>query len=259
MSERIRSLTAEQLGVAIAALDVDWPPTPDLAPAVMAATRSERPRVVRLPMSRPKRILLIAAATVLLLAGAAVAAKILIDLGAVVVEVAPGPPGVLPTPSSVPFGEPITHEEAVLVLGDDVPFPAGLGTPDRIWADEVLTEAGEVVRVTAAWRPGPGLPAIPGTRTGAVLMRFEGDTDQAFKEVYENTGRVEPSRFDGTEALWTSGTHLLELLTSDGVVFVRVDGNVLLWRDGPFTMRLETSLPKAAAIEIAASTPSGTP
>jgi hypothetical protein len=258
MSERPRSLTDEQLGVTIAALDVEWPPTPELAPAVMAAARAERPRVVRLPLSRPKRILLIAAATVLLLAGAAVAAKILVDLGAVVVEVAPGPPGVLPSPSRAPFGEPITVEEAVLLLGDDVPFPARLGPPARIWADEVLTEAGEVVRVTAAWRPGPGLPAIPGTRTGAVLMRFEGDADQAFKDVYEDTGIVEPSRFDGTEALWTSGTHLLELLTSQGVVLVRVEGNVLLWRDGSFTMRLETSLPKGAAVKVAVSIPPGT-
>ena len=31
-----------------------------------------------------------------------------------------------------------------------------------------------------------------------------------------------------------------------------VDGNVLLWRDGPYTMRLETSLPKAEAVRIAA-------
>lgn len=258
MSERLRSLTDEQLGVALAGLEVDWPPTPDLAPSVMAAARADRPRVVRLPLSRPKRILLVAAATVLLLAGAAVAAKILVDLGAVVVEVAPGPPGVLPTPSSVPFGESITLEEATRLLGDEVPIPVRLGPPARIWADEILTDAGEVVRVTAVWRPGPGLPAIPGTRAGAVLMRFEGDTDQAFKEVYEDTGRVEPSMFDGTEALWTTGTHLLELLTSEGVVFVRVDGNVLLWRDGPFTMRLETSLPKTAAVEVADSIPEGT-
>ena len=38
---------------------------------------------------------------------------------------------------------------------------------------------------------------------------------------------------------------------------MRVEGNVLLWRDGPYTMRLETSLPKTDAIRIAAS--AGTP
>ncbi len=258
MSERLRSISDEQLGLALAGLDVDWPPAPELAPAVMASVRFAPPRVVRLPLSRPKRILLIAAATVFLLAGAAVAARMLIDLGAVVVEVGPGRAGTLPTPSSIPFGERITAEDAADLLGDEVPFPAALGPPDRIWADEVLTEAGEVVRVSAAWRPGPDLPAIPGSKSGAVLMRFQGDADQAIKDVHQDTGVFEPARVDGRAAFWTSGPHVLELLTGDGVVLLRVEGNVLLWRDGRYTLRLETTLPKGAAIRIAASIPTGT-
>ena len=57
---------------------------------------------------------------------------------------------------------------------------------------------------------------------------------------------------DGVEYYWTTGTHVLQLLTSEGVVYVRVDGNVLLWRDGSHTMRLETALPKAEALRIVA-------
>ena len=87
--------------------------------------------------------MLIAAATVLLLAGAAVAAKIIIDLGAVVVEVTPSRPGLLPTPSIAPTGEPITLEEAAVLLGKDVAFPTRLGRPDRVWADQVFTEFGQ--------------------------------------------------------------------------------------------------------------------
>ena len=34
---------------------------------------------------------------------------------------------------------------------------------------------------------------------------------------------------------------------------MRVEGNVLLWRDGPHTMRLETSLPMTEVLRIAAS------
>lgn len=254
MSERLRSMSDEELGGVMSALDLTWPSTPDLAPSVMAATRAARPpRVVRLPLSRSKRIMLIAAATVLLLAGAAVAAKIIIDLGAVVVEVTPDP-GTRPTPSSAhPFGEPLTLEEAAALLGDDLVLPARLGAPDLIWADEVFTDVGEVVRITAAWRPGPGLPPIEGTKLGAVLMRFEGDIDQAFKDVYVNTGVVEPARFDGVEGIWTTGPHLLRLLTSDGIVALPVDGNVLLWREGPYTMRLETALSKREALRIASS------
>lgn len=258
MSERISRMPDGQLGVALATLDVEWAAAPDLAPAVMARISSDRvPRVVRLPVSRSKRILLIAAATVLLLAGAAVAAKIIIDLGAVVVEVTPSRPGVLPTPSIAPTGEPITLREARTLLGEDVTVPSALGAPDRVWADRVFTDAGEVPRVTLAWRARPGLPRIDGARYGAVLQVFEGDANQASKELYEDTGVLRLETVDGVDYYWTRGTHLLQLLTGEGVAYVRVEGNVLLWREGSRTMRLETALPKADVLRIVTS--SGTP
>ena len=259
MSERLRSMSDEQLGTTLSTLDIEWPPTPDLAPPVMALTTSaSHPRVVRLPLSRSKRIMLIAAATILLLAGAAVAARIAIDLGAVVVEVTPSVPGGIPTPSIAPTGEPVTLEEAGALLGRGIAVPGRLGRPDQIWADEVLTDAGEVERVTMAWRARPDLPEISGTRFGAVLMVFEGDADQASKTLHEDTGMLEVETVDGVDYYWTTGTHLLELLTGEGVVYVRVEGNVLLWRDGPHTMRLETTLPKREAVRIAEALPTGT-
>ena len=257
MSERLRSMGDDDLGAALSSLDIEWPSTPLLHAAVMARATSERPAIVRLPLSRPKRIMLIAAATVLLLAGAAVAAKIVIDLGGVVVEVTPSRPGMLPTPSIAPTGEPVSLEEAAVLLGREVPVPAGLGLPDRVWADEVITEKGEVARVTLAWHARQGLPEISNTRYGAVLMVFEGDANLASKDLYEDTGVLEFESVDGVDYYWTTGTHLLELLTSEGVAYVRVEGNVLLWRDGPHTMRLETSLPMTEVLRIAAS--AGTP
>ena len=257
MSGRLRSMGDDDLGAALSSLDIEWPTTPVLHVAVMARATSERPPVVRLPLSRPKRIMLIAAATVLLLAGAAVAAKVVIDLGGVVVEVTPSRPGILPPPSIAPTGEPVTLEEAALLLGREIALPAGLGRPDRGWADEVVTEKGEVARITLAWRARQGLPEISDTGYGSVLMVFEGDANVASKDLYEDTGVLQFETVDGVDYYWTTGTHLLELLTSEGVAYVRVEGNVLLWRDGPHTMRLETSLPMAEALRIAAS--AGTP
>ena len=255
MTERHRAMADEDLGTAISSLDVGWPAAPDLGPAVMATIAApQAPRVLRMPRSRRSRIVLIAAATTLLLAGAAVAAKLVIDLGAVVVRVPEGT-GDLPSSSPPPFGRPIGLQQAGELSGAEVEVPAALGTPDRVWTDEVTTDAGTVVRVTLAWGPRPALPAIPGAEHGAVLMRFEGDEDIAFKDVYEETGTVEPARVGDVEAVWTTGSHLLQLLTGDGVRSVRVDGNVLLWRDGPYTMRLETAVPKAEAIRIAESLP----
>lgn len=257
MNERLRSMGDDDLVAALSALDIEWPSTPALHAVVMARATSERPPVLRLPLSRPRRIMLIAAATVLLLAGAAVAAKIVIDLGGVVVEVTPSRPGILPTPSIAPTGGSVTLEEAAVVLGREVPVPAGLGRPGRVWADEVVTEEGEVDRVTLAWGARQGLPEISNTRYGAVLMVFEGDANLASKDLYEDTGVLQFESLDGVDYYWTTGTHLLELLTSEGVVYVRVEGNVLLWRDGPHTMRLETSLPMAEVLRMAAS--AGTP
>lgn len=254
MSDRLRELSDDRLGAALASLDVEWPATPDLAPEVRARMAAAPATVVRLPRRRRTKVLLIAAAVTLLLAGVALAAKLVIDLGAVVVRVPDGSP-TLPPPSPAPVGEPISLKEAADLLGSEVPVPAALGEPDRVWADRVITEAGTVVRVTLAWRPRPDLPAIEGTRFGAVLMRFEGDTDVAFKDVYEDTGTVRPTRVGTRNAVWTTGPHLLQLLTSEGVAFVRVEGNVLLWSDRPFTLRLETALAEREAVLIAESVP----
>jgi hypothetical protein len=255
VSERLRDLSDERLGAAIAALQVEWPPQPDLAPGVLAAIAAPpTPRAIQLPLRRRTRVLLIAAATVLLLAGAAVAAKLVIDLGAVVVRVTESP-GTLPLGSPPPMGEPIDLVRAGALQGEPPAVPATLGPPDRVWADRVTTEAGEVVRITLAWDVGADLPPIPGTGFGAVLMRFQGDTNTAFKDVYQDTGRFSSPVVGGREAYWTTGSHRLTLLTAEGIVTVRVDGNVLLWPDEPFTFRLETALPKAAAIRIAESIP----
>jgi hypothetical protein len=255
MSGRMRRLTDEQLGAALETLVLEWPETPGLAERVMAGVRTPGPSpVVRLPRRRRTKVLLIAAAALFLLAGAAVAAKVVIDLGAVVVRV-PDEPGPLPTTSPAPLGEPISLEEAAGLLGTDVPVPDALGDPDRIWADEVTTEEGSVVRVTVAWRARTGLPAIEGSPYGAVLMRFEGELEVASKEVHQDTGSLEGAWVGNAEALWTTGPHALDLLTADGPTSVRVDGNVLLWRDGDLTFRLETALGKRRAEEIAESVP----
>jgi hypothetical protein len=255
MSDRIRSMSDEQLGAALASLDLDWPDAPDLSARVTAALAAPaRGRVVRLPLARRSRILLIAAATVLLLAGAAVAAKLVIDLGAVVVRVSETP-GTLPSPSPPPFGEPISLRDAADLLGSEVPIPAALGEPDRVWADEVATDAGTVVRISLAWHPRPDLPAIEGSRFGVVLMRFEGNVEIASKEIHADTGTLQPTWVGNVEGFWTTGPHLLRLLTPEGVVLVRVDGNVLLWRVGADTLRLETALPQTDAVRIAESMP----
>ena len=201
MSERLRSMSDEDLGAALASLDIEWPSTPTLharghgSRRVGAARRS-----CVSPCPAPSGSCSSPAASVLLLAGAAVAAKIVIDLGGVVVEVTPGRPGPCRRRSGRSdrrTGGPLRKPRRL--SGDDVPRPVRLGPPDRVWADEVFTEAGEVARVTLAWDARPDLPEISSTRYGAVLMVFEGDADLASKEVYEDTGVLQFETVDGVE------------------------------------------------------------
>ena len=49
------------------------------------------------------------------------------------------------------------------------------------------------------------------------------------------------------------GPHELDVVTAGGDRRFLIGGNVLLWRSGDLTLRLETALPKADALRIADS------
>ena len=261
-TDRWTSMTQEQLGSALRAAgdQVQWPPTPDLTTAVLAEIRRQGHGPARARQrlgcrSRRRAIVLIAVAF-LLLAAVAVAAKLVIDLGAVMVRTAPGAGGGLPTrpPGGADFGTPVTLAEAAGVAGFAPAIPAGLRDPDQVWVDHApigFDPTQTQARIVMAWAPSPALNGIPGTPWGAVLMQFEGEVDVAFKVVYEETGTLSHAYVNGRDAYWTHGEHELTLLTSEGYRTFRVTGNVLLWSDGGFTFRLETELPKRAAVAVA--------
>ncbi len=192
-------------------------------------------------------------AAILLVAGAAIAAKLVIDLGALTVELVPGRPTSLPslTPVGADLGRPVTLEEAADIAGFTPFVPAALGPPDRVWVDEAMTSfetSDRSVRLVMAWRPNADLPQIPGTRWGAVLMEFDGEANVATKIVYAETGSLRRALVDGRSAFWTTGHHELDLLGPDGLRRYLVTGNVLLWDEAGLTARLETALGKHAAI-----------
>jgi hypothetical protein len=262
MRRDLRSLPDQALGRALAAAlpAAAWPPTPDLVPGVLErlAVPGRRPNAAlgRLPMDRHRRRVLLVAAALLALAAVAATTKLVVDLGAISIRTIEGRPEAPPTAgTAIPLGEPVTLERAASAAGFEPLVPALLGEPDRVWVDSgpvSFEEDGS--RITMAWRAGPGLPAIPGTPWGAVLMQFEGTADVAFKFVYEDTGRIDEAFVDGRQAYWTVGPHRLDLLTDDGLVTVRVRGRVLLWSDAGLALRLESMLPLDRAVAIAEST-----
>lgn len=262
MNERLHTMDEEQLGAALAGIELAWPSTPDVATIVGATIREHRaaPSLVapRLTLRSRRRTALVIAAALLALAGAALAARLVIDLGAVAVEVLPGRPTALPTniATSSDLGREIPLAEAQRIAGFPAAVPAAFGPPDGAWLDEAVVgpEPGDVaVRIVTHWFPSghADLPIIGGTKSGAVLMQFEGEWEVASKQLYAETNRFGAAIVDGRQAFWTTGEHELLLVSGDETRRLLVTGNVLIWQDAGFTFRLETALSKGAAVAVA--------
>jgi hypothetical protein len=264
MTERLQRMTDDQLGAALVRLGHAsiWPTTPDLAAGVGETIRAQRaaPALVapRLSMPSRRRTLLVIAAALLALAGVALGARLVIELGAIAVEVLPGRPTGLPTnvATGEDFGTRVSLADAEAIAGFPPALPAALGLPRSTWVDEaqVGVEPDDIaVRIVSEWLPSPELPIISGTNTGAVQMQFEGDWEVASKELSAETNRFGEAIVEGRDAFWTTGEHELVLVRRDDVVRLLVTGNVLIWQDAGFTFRLETALPKHEAVAIAES------
>ena len=260
MNERLREMNDERLGAALAGIELAWPPTPDVASLVGATIREHRaaPSLMspRLSMPSRRRSLLVIAAALLALAGVALAARLVIELGAVAVEVLPGRPTALPTNVATggDLGREIPLADAEAIAGFPPALPTVLGAPDIAWLDEAAVDPGSAdvaVRIVTHWLPSDDLPMIPGTKTGAVLMQFEGEWEVASKQLYAETNRFGAAIVDGRQAFWTTGGHELQLVGGDETRRLLVTGNVLIWQDAGFTFRLETALPKGAAVAVA--------
>jgi hypothetical protein len=264
MSERFTTMSDEALAEAIVASAplVDWPTTPPVARSVGASLRDPAARPVsmlpRLGAPSRRRTLIVIAAALLALAGVAVAARLAIELGAVAIDVLPGRPTALPSTATTDadLGREVAAGEAAAIAGFEPALPSLLGPPDRMWVDEarVGPEPDMVARrIVSAWGPGPAIPAIPGSETGAVLMQFEGDWQVASKLLSAETNRFAEVFVEGRPAFWTRGAHELVLVSGDEPVRLRVRGTVLIWQDAGFTFRLESDLGRAEAIRIAES------
>jgi hypothetical protein len=249
-------LPDEDLGRLLGSLDVAWPRTPDLRDAVVAEIAAPADRQpATSTRSRRRRVLLLVAVLIVGLAAAAGAARFLWDLGAVVVRIEPSLtlPGSTLGPEHLWTELPLPVAEAQ--TGLRAPIPTAWGAPDGVWVDTIDTPGGEGERLALAWAPRDDLARIPGTPWGAVLMVFRGDEEIAAKSLPTTpTVRFGGVDLDGVHGIWIAGPHELELLGPDGVESFTVTGHVLLWSPREdVVLRLETALPKSAAVRIAAS------
>ena len=228
----------QRLATLGAALEV--PPSPDLVPAVLARLPA-RPR-----RRRPaRRTLAVAFAALLLLAGAAMAAPptrhaILRVLGLRGVRI-----------------ERVTHLP---------PLPAGPGARLGLGRRIPLARARHAAGFTALLPPGS--PAaylghdIPGGRisllTGPVLIiEFRGTaTPFVFKLIGPGT-KLKQVHVNGGPGVYLSGApHEVLFEAQTGQIQtdrVRLAGNVLIWQQGPLTVRIEGTHTLGQALALARS------
>jgi hypothetical protein len=254
MAELERMLT--QLGE-----ELDWPGTPDLAPAVTRRLEEPRRRRTLLPRAGLRRSLALAAVGLLLLAGSVFAAApgvrdaVLDFLGLQGVtverrETLPTPPPERP----LDLGTRMTLAEATEQVGFVPLVPATLGEPDGVYVRRGLP-GGEL---SLAYRPRPDLPRARTNRLGLLVGEFRGDLSPEFLgKVAGPQTVIRRLPIDGEPAIWIEGApHFLLYRSPDREVVestTRLAQNVLLLEHGPLLLRLEGAFDLDRAVEIARS------
>jgi hypothetical protein len=253
--------------------EIDYPPTPDLAPRVRARLDAislpDRPIAAR---RTRRRLLWLAAAAVLLL----IALTLALD-PAVRTAVADrlGLGGVqmrwfeeLPTPAPTPAGASLhlgrsttlAEAEAAVEFPVGVPTLPGYEAPASVY----LMDDGPGPMVSFVYPPHPGLPASDVPGVGALLTQFTGNADRGLIEKGLRGGdgelatRLETVTINGEPGFWIAGApHAVFFICYDvgecREERYRLAGNVLLWQREGVTFRLESALSRGDAIAIAES------
>ncbi|MEP6753693.1 MAG: hypothetical protein ABI959_13190 [Candidatus Dormiibacterota bacterium] len=240
--------------------ELDWPATPNLAPAVRLRIGARRPRFER-------RWLIAAAAAFLVLAAIAAyppgrdAIASWINLHTIFRTVphlatpTPLPPGLLGP--RLGLGAQTTLETARAAVNWPLLVPASLGSPDEVYVQPPpdRPSGGEVTLVYAA---RPGLHAAGETGVGLLVTEARGAINSEFfgKMIGPDT-TIEPVAVSGGSGYWISGApHAFVFVDTAGVVryeTLRLATNTLLINVGGTVVRIEGNISKAQALAIAAA------
>ena len=240
-----------------------YPATPNLAAAVRTRIVAQPARPLRGPVWRDPWRLALAAAVLLVLAGAAalinpatrdVIAHFFHVRGVVVTRVPSPQPSI--SPSSLYLGQPVTLEAAQSQVAFNIVVPPALGTPDAVYLDSSVP-GGEVA---LAYNPRPGIPLVPETGLGVLVTEFRGDlSPQLFLKQAESGTRIEETSVNGDQAWWIEGKPHMIVVTEgpdqSRPETLRLASNTLVWEHAGVTYRIESKLSKAEAMHIAAGLP----
>jgi hypothetical protein len=148
----------------------------------------------------------------------------------------------------------LTEAQSRLPFVLQTPALPELGTPDEVYV-RVPPPGG---RVSLIYDARAGLPTIAGSDITLLVQEFRGGIDQGiFQKGVPSGSRVEPVTVNGTQGYWIEGGLRAIAYTDANGAFqfeeIRGAGNTLLWQRDDVVYRLESALPKADALRIAAS------
>jgi hypothetical protein len=160
-----------------------------------------------------------------------------------------------PIGGNLALGREVSLHEAAEVAGFPLLSPPSmLGSPDAVYVSDLPDGA----HVTYLYGPRDELPQAKETGIGLLIMQFTGRTNQSFiqKQLGPDTS-IEPIAVLGQPGFWIAGEpHVFFYQDAAGQIqeeTIRLAGNVLLWEDAGRTLRIESTLDRAAVIAIAES------
>jgi hypothetical protein len=241
--------------------ELDYPPTPALAPRVRARLEQPAPRRRLLPAAGFRRALALALVGLLVLAGGVFAAvpsvrDAVLDFlglqGATVERREQLPPA--PELRPLRLGQRTTLEQAANVLGFTPLVPADPGSPNGVYVRRDIP-GGELA---LAYRARPGLPEARTTGLGLLVTEFRGDlVPELIGKLAGGATALEELTLDGERAVWIEGgEHFFFYRRPDGQTSerdLRLAANVLLLEQGNMLVRLEGAFDLPRAEQIARS------
>jgi hypothetical protein len=231
-----------------------FPPTPDIAGGVrrrLEAERWPRRRVARPAWQRPAlalAVLLLLLALALSVPAVRAAVREWLRIGAVRIFITEPSPVTVAAPAALLYqaspslGEPLTLAEAQAAASFALRLPS-VAPADRPPDQVYLQSAPDVEAAISVWLD-PEQPAEPLLS----LYQISGETF-ATKFAYEVASAE--TTVGGDPAYWVEGPH--PLLLDGRERWPLVSGDVLVWSDGPFTYRLESSLSLEEMVQVAES------
>jgi hypothetical protein len=148
------------------------------------------------------------------------------------------------------LGSPVSLADAADRATWPLAAPSGIGDPDGAFVGRPARS------VTLVWAASAELPEVDESGIGLLIGAIPGVTDAGAVTKQATAGTtVELVRVGDSPAYWIAGDpHRLVVTDPDGLIVTdatRLAGNTLLWTDGDVTYRLESSLDRDQAVDLA--------